>query len=328
MGQEERAVREWPAVAGLFLLLLLLAVVQPLVLVGVPLAFLALVRGPLHVPSLVTAGAALWLVFSTGDGSGIWFLERGWALLAGGIFAVLVRWWGTGSFLPRGLLAVAGAGAATAVVFTVWPQGWMVAEWLLAHRIGAGVAVGVQGLEAIAPSAAADGGLRAAGKQAADVQAAAAPALLGLSTLVGLGLAWWIDNRFLRGTTGSLAPLRSFRFPDGLLVIFVAGLALVTWLVVVGGEPTEPAFRLGINALAFMGVLYALRGLGVFLTLTGGLSWSGGVALGLALVVAAPFVAVAALALGLGDTWMDLRARYGPVGTGPGGTGPDDDYSR
>lgn len=311
MNAEGRAGREWPAVTGLFLLLLLLAVVQPLILVAVPLALMALVRRPLHLPSLGVAGVLLWLTFSNGDGSGIWFLERGWALLAGGIFAVLARWKEGGGVLPRGLLAVAGAGLATCVVFAIWPQGWLVADWLLTHRIGSGVAVGVQGLEAVAPFAMADGGLRTAGQQAADIQAAAAPALLGLSTLTALGLAWWADHRLLQGKSGSLAPLTAFRFHDGLLGILLAGLALVTWTAVTGGDSGEPAFRLGVNTLAFMGALYALRGLGIFLALTGGVSWLGGIALGLALLVAAPFVAVASLALGLADTWVDLRGRYG-----------------
>ena len=321
MAEEARADREWPAAVGLFVLLLLLSVVQPLVLVAVPLALVALVRGPLHMASLVMAGAALWLTFSTVDGSGMWFLERGWALLAGGVFAVLVQWWNVGGFLPRGLVAVAVAGGATALVFTLWPEGWVIADWMLTQRIGVGVSVGVAGLAELSPSLVGDGSLESAGRQAADVQAAAAPAFLALATLAALALAWWIDHRFLRGASRSLSPLQDFRFPDGLLTVFVMGFALVTWAVVIQHDTAGAAFRLGLNAMVFMGALYALRGIGVFIGLVGGVSWLGGLAMGLALLVAAPFVAVAALLLGLGDTWMDLRARYGVAGADPGGSG-------
>lgn len=317
MGGGERARREWPAATGLFLLLLVLAVVHPLVLLGVPLAFLALLRRPVHPSSLVTAGAILWLVFSTGDGSGMGLLERGWAVLSGGAFAVFSRWGASRSFLARALPAVGVAAAMAALVLTIWPHGWLVAEWVLTERIGVGASLGIETLEAVSPSAVAGSGFATAGERAAEAQAAAAPALLALSTLAALGVAWWIDQRLLAGEEGALGPLEEFRFPDGLVGLFVAGLGMVTLGVVAGGGSGHLAVRLGANVLLFTGALYGLRGLGVFVALTGGLSWPGYLALALALVVAAPFVLLGALGLGLVDTWLELRGRPAPAGGRP-----------
>ena len=88
--------------------------------------------------------------------------------------------------------------------------------------------------------------------------------------------------------------------------------------------PTLTALSgVGKNLLVFFGALYALRGLGV-------LSWfmapgSLGLTLGVGLavlavpllnaVVAIGFVmlGIAALALGLGDTWADWRSRARPT---------------
>jgi hypothetical protein len=72
----------------------------------------------------------------------------------------------------------------------------------------------------------------------------------------------------------------------------------------------ELASRLGYNALLFMGALYALRGLGVFVFLSGGApSFLTIVFVGLAVVFLYPLVLTAVLLVGVGDTWLDVRAR-------------------
>jgi hypothetical protein len=144
------------------------------------------------------------------------------------------------------------------------------------------------------------------------------PALLALESLAALALAWATYHRFSRARLGApLRPLRDFRFNDQLVWGLIVGLTIMLL-------PTLTALSgVGKNLLVFFGALYALRGLGV-------LAWfmapgSLGVTLGVGFVMlAAPiinfFVAlgfimlgIAALALGLGDTWADWRSRARPT---------------
>jgi hypothetical protein len=140
------------------------------------------------------------------------------------------------------------------------------------------------------------------------------PSLLALESLAALALAWATYHRLGRTRLGApLQPLREFRFNDQLVWGLIVG--LTTILV-----PTLSTLRgFGQNLLVFFGTLYAVRGLGV-------LSWfmapgTLGVALTIgAVLLFAPvlqvfaalaflFLAVAAIALGLGDTWADWRGR-------------------
>jgi hypothetical protein len=144
------------------------------------------------------------------------------------------------------------------------------------------------------------------------------PALLALESLAALALAWATYHRFSRTRLGPpLKALREFRFNDQLVWGLIVGLVIMLL-------PTLTALSgVGKNLLVFFGALYALRGLGV-------LSWfmapgSLGVTLGIGFVVLAvpllgAFVAlgfvmlgIAALALGLGDTWADWRSRARPT---------------
>jgi hypothetical protein len=100
----------------------------------------------------------------------------------------------------------------------------------------------------------------------------------------------------------ALGPLREFRFNDQLVWVFVLGLA--AFLAFPGILD-----RVGINAVVFMGALYALRGAAVLLFLKGGLSFLGGLFVFLGFLVMAPYMIVGAAFVGLGDTWFDIRAR-------------------
>ena len=140
------------------------------------------------------------------------------------------------------------------------------------------------------------------------------PSLLALESLAALALAWATYHRLGRTRLGPpLQPLREFRFNDQLVWGLIVGLTTVL-------VPTLSDFRgFGANLLVFFGTLYAVRGLGV-------LSWfMAPGSLGVALVIGgvllfAPvlqvyaalafmFLAVAAVVLGLGDTWADWRGR-------------------
>ena len=73
-----------------------------------------------------------------------------------------------------------------------------------------------------------------------------------------------------------------------------------------GGEGLD---RAGSNAVVFMSGLYALRGAAVAAFFGAGQSLLSVVFLVLALMFVWPVVAIGALVIGLGDTWLDLRAR-------------------
>ena len=148
--------------------------------------------------------------------------------------------------------------------------------------------------------------LASAAGQVAQLQAELFPALVALQTLAGLALAAWLLSSFRghRDPRLTLRPWREFRFNDQLVWLLIAGLALV--LLPLG----DGAARLGYNAIFFMAVLYALRGVGVFLFVSVGASKLVMLIFGaLAAIFLYPLILSAAILLGLGDTWLDVRGR-------------------
>lgn len=144
------------------------------------------------------------------------------------------------------------------------------------------------------------------------------PALVALQSLAALALAWATYHRLGRTRLGApMRPLREFRFNDQLVWGLIAGLTIMLL-------PTlESLHGTGKNLLVFFAALYAVRGFGV-------LAWflapgRLGVTLGVGLVMlmapvlnviaalAFMMLGVAALALGLGDTWADWRSRARPT---------------
>jgi hypothetical protein len=144
------------------------------------------------------------------------------------------------------------------------------------------------------------------------------PALLALQSLAALALAWATYHRLSRARLGApLRPLKEFRFNDQLIWGLIVGLTIVLL-------PTLATVRgVGRNLLTFFGALYAVRGFGV-------LSWfmapgSLGVTLSVGFIMlAAPVLqffaalvlmvlGMAAVVLGLGDTWADWRNRTRPT---------------
>lgn len=128
------------------------------------------------------------------------------------------------------------------------------------------------------------------------------PALLALESLAALGLAWAVYHRLSAVKIGPmLGPLTEFRFNDQLIWALAVGLTLSLLPAFTEGR------NAGFNLLLFFGALYAVRGLGI-------LAWiSKGRYLFIILLSLIPqgffLLGVMALALGLGDTWLDLRRR-------------------
>ena len=140
-------------------------------------------------------------------------------------------------------------------------------------------------------------------ERTARAQADLFPALMAIASMSGAAVAWWLYARLGGEGDQAIGPIRNFRFNDHLVWLLIGGLFLV---VTRWGDALA---RVGSNAVVFMGALYALRGSAVFMFISGGLSVFGYVLLAFALVLAAPVVVGAALIVGIGDTWFDVRAR-------------------
>ena len=144
------------------------------------------------------------------------------------------------------------------------------------------------------------------------------PSVLALQSLAALALAWATYHRLGRARLGApLRPLKEFRFNDQLVWGLIVGLTIMLL-------PTLKSLHVvGKNLLVFFAALYAVRGFGV-------LAWfmapgSLGITLGVGVVMlilpilqlfaalAFMMLGVAALALGLGDTWADWRSRARPT---------------
>src|SRR5689334_12794623 len=125
------------------------------------------------------------------------------------------------------------------------------------------------------------------------------PALLALESLAALGLGWAIYRRLSPVRIGPiLGRLTEFRFNDQL----IWGLAVGATLCLL--PAFEEARNAGYNLLLFFGALYLIRGTGV-------LAWISRGRYTLVVVLSfIPYVYIpVTLALGLGDTWLDIRNR-------------------
>lgn len=277
--------------------------------------------------------AVLMSVRSTPAPDPFYNLARGWSLLLAGAFGLVCLFNTTRPFFPRALVALGMTLVLALVMSMLGPVTMSQASTIvgneLAHRNGEFLGT----LDSVIKANPKDWAELTAkmprlnqfpeetAKTLTDISRAGIvvfPALLALESLAALALAWATYHRFSRARLGApLKALREFRFNDQLVWGLIVGLVIMLL-------PTLSTLSgVGKNLLVFFGALYALRGLGV-------LSWfmapgSLGVTLGVGFVMlAAPvlgvFVAlgfvmlgIAALALGLGDTWADWRSRARPT---------------
>lgn len=299
--------RGWLAPLGLMLITLVLSVFQPILLVMVPFAFLGL-GGSFRTLSTALLGVAvLFLALGGSPAEGSWLLERGWAVLVGGVFltAALVR--PSLSVTDRAILTVLASTGLAAGFLAIQTDAWQVLDWLVRSRVLDGASAAVATMEVVRGELGVSPKLVQAVFRTAEFQGRVFPALTGLATASALGVSWWLYVRISLGKGNGLAPLGTFRFNDGLVWLFIGGLVpLVAGL----GDPWQ---RMGVNALVFMGGLYALRGMAVVVAVNGGATLFGTVLLVIGLVLATPVILFGALAIGLGDTWLDLRARAAAV---------------
>ena len=292
----------WARLAGLALVTVALAVVQPILLAGIPLVVTLAAFGPRDLRAGFVVAVVLAIALLGRRTSELWWFERGWPLLLGGTFALVAGWRPRWRFIQRALSAVGLAAAVAAAVFGLAPRAWATIDSAMASR----AAASAQDVVNLIGDAASER-MRGAMMEVAHLQAVLFPALLGIGSLAALGVAAWIRG-LLVGEEDAVGPLREFRFNDHLIWLWVIGLILL--LAPVGDVGT----RLGGNAVLFMGLLYVVRGFAVALTAMGGIPVAAGILGGAVVVIVSPLLAVVlilALLVGLGDTWLDLRARLG-----------------
>lgn len=293
--------RTWPRALGLLVAVVSLTVVSPSALIGVPLVLLVLAL-PTRSTGLMLVGAfAAYLAFQGVSRDGLWYAERGWAILVGGWFVALTLRWPALRFTGRALGAVAGGMAAGAAVLAVGGGRWSVLDWMMAQRIRSEIMTGVallrSGEEPLAEN------LVEGVYGMMEGQIMVFPAALALASMAGLGVAWWLHSSLSEGDEEGPGPLRRFGFDDQWIWLLIVGLGLV----VLGGEGVWE--RAGWNAVVFMGALYALRGVAVALFLMGGISLPWAAVFVVGLLFLWPVVAVSAAVVGLGDTWLKIREK-------------------
>jgi len=288
--------RGWPRAAALFGVTLAVSVVQPSVLVAMPLLALAIVKGA-GKPGLFFVGALCALVALGGAREGLWYVERGWGILLAGWFAAASLRWPKTPFSSRALGAVAGSLVSAAGLLAVRTGAWQTVDWAFADRMRASVGTATQLLTVLREGESLSPALMATVYEAVEAQAAVFPAVLAIASMAGLGVAWWVYVRLTAGSDQGLGPLKDFRFNDHLVWIFIGGLVL---LVMRWGDVEA---RIGANAVA------------VVMFLSSGLSVFGYLLVGFGLVFVPPAVLGAAMLVGIGDTWLDIRTRSRTVAT-------------
>lgn len=293
----------WPRAALLLAVAMATAVGQPAVLVGVPFLVLGLVFGVRKWGVLLASALSMVMVVGGGGRDGLWYVERGWALLAGGWFAALTLRRPAASFSGRALASVGGAAAAAAGLLALQGGAWTAVEWAVKERLERGLGTALDALRVLGGGDEPSPALVAAVQETVQAQTQVFPALLGVSTLAALGAAWWLYLRLSSGSDQGVGPLRDFRFNDHLVWVFILGLVL---LVTSWGSAFS---RVGANAVVFMGALYAVRGAAVIMFLSGGFSLFGYALLAFGLVFLPPLVLTGAMVVGIGDTWLDVRGR-------------------
>jgi hypothetical protein len=281
--------------------------------VAAPLAVYLLAQRPARrdVATGALLGAVACLLLA-GPGDTFVALERGWITLLVGALAVLMGLRPGRAFLPTALLAVGTAAAAATLVVALTPLsfdevGWRVTQHFSyqARQVMGGM---VQAAELAGGGAPAvlttlerslDTGIRMASR--------VFPALLLLQTLAALALAWGLYRRLALEPVGEpVGSLREFRFDDNLVwgIVLALGTLLLprpAWLGALGG-----------NLAVFFGGLYAVRGVAVFAAMAAAAGiggWAAALGGSVIALFLAPVAALAALALGVTDTWVDWRAR-------------------
>ena len=252
---------------------------------------------------MVAAMFALLVAVGVPARGGLWYLERGWALVLAGCFVVLTMRWPRSRFFTRAFAALSTTAVLVGLLLMVRPGSWSMIDWLVTERVMRTYSLITQTFMTIDSEASLSTTQLNSIFDLAVLQGRYFPALLGLSSLSALAVAWWAYVRLSAGSSLGLGPLREFRFNDHFMWLLLTGLALI---VLGAGEAWT---RAGSNAVVFMGGLYALRGAAVLLFINGGVTGFGVLFLAVGMLVLSPVLIMGALVVGVGDTWLDLRSK-------------------
>lgn len=300
--------RGWRRALALLLVVMASAVFQPTVLVAVPLLVLIGLGGIRSTSVFVVTVLGMFVVM-LGPRDGLWYLERAWALIAGGIFAALavgVPHWRLAS------KAFASVGATTGIfaAFLASRRGaWEGVDWSVAGGVQAGYQNAMDAMIMLRDGQALEPAFVSSMVWLTEVTVEVFPARLAVQTMAALAIAWWMYVRLIHRTDGAIGSVDGFRFNDHLVWLMIAGLAMLAI------RPSEAVTRVGANLAVWMGALYALRGTGVIVHVNGGLSFIGISLFAIGVLFAAPVVIGFAVILGMADTWLDLRARVDSLAT-------------
>ena len=261
---------------------------------------------------------SVWMLLQPAGPPGTQYdqMARGWAMLLAASFGLVSLWSATMPFFSRALISVGLASGIGFLIALSSPSGMARFQHAAGEELTRRVSATIQDLEegrrtpqwrelaAKAPILAAFNDESETMMRQIPARAAAVmPALLALESLAVLALAWGIYRRLSPVKIGPpLSPLAEFTFNDQL----VWGLAVGATLCLL------PAFgdgrNAGYNLLLFFGALYLIRGIGV-------LAWmSHGRYVYIIILSLLPQIfVIVTLALGLGDTWLDIRKRAKPA---------------
>jgi hypothetical protein len=305
---ERRNGREWFALVGLVLVAATFSIVAPGILLGIPFAMFAVALPPRR-PVFQLVGIVLLAFILSAHATGMyWYFERVWTLLIGAWFIAFVFLLPRAGFIARAIASIA-ASAATGFAFLSVTGGFGRLDAAITKYMKDIVQANLPVMQQVFKTK--DGAtipnLAEAMNRMADLQVMLFPALLSLASLAALGAGWWIFRRAAAHDAQPLRPLREFRFSDHLVWLLVIGAVLM--LLPANFGATHLTERAGSNLVLFMAVLYALRGLAVWLMIAGMPGPFGMIVGAVMVVVFFPLMAAATMIVGLTDTWLDIRAR-------------------
>ena len=303
---------------------LMVPIGQTLVLLVPVLAVCALLgwkAGGRAALAVILLALAAWILIHPVGSAGTPYdqMARGWAIVLAASFGLVSVVWSAGTpFFTRALSAVAVATGVGFVVALSAPSGIARFQHAGGEELTRRVSATISRVE---ESMATPEWRQLAAKVPAldtwnddseavmrgipDRTSSLLPALLALESLAALALGWGIYARLSQVEIGpTLGPLTEFRFNDQLVWGVAVGATLCLLPAFVEGRTA------GLNLLVFFGALYLIRGLGVLAWIARG-KYAVIVILSLIPQVCI-MLGVLALALGLGDTWLDLRRRPRP----------------
>jgi hypothetical protein len=264
--------------------------------------------------ALIWVALSIWMLLQPAGPPGSQYdqMTRGWAILLAASFGLVSLWSTTMPFFSRALFALGLAVGVGFVIALSSPSGIARFQHAAEEELTRRVSITIQKVEegrntpewqqmtARVPmvdtwNEDSEGMMRLMPKRAATLL----PALLALESLAVLALGWGVYRRLSPVEIGPrLSPLTDFTFNDQLVWGLAVGATLCLLPAFVEGRSA------GYNLLLFFGALYLIRGIGILAWIARG-RYVYIVILGLLPQV---FVIVT-LALGLGDTWLDLRKR-------------------